>query len=128
MSRIAYELAQKLKSVDAAGPDNRLPRSMMLVHAYAMSIPLNEFANAEQTAQEHEPKLKALINKINDYVTVDSRLTCALLRPILQIRFELLNGTRDPLLIKVALESETARELQSVQEQAVSDFLLAHAT
>ncbi len=124
MSVTAHQLAQLLKRIAPADSSNvRLARSLSLVHTFAMSIPLQQFANAEQAAEAQAPVLKKIINDVNEFVAIDSRLTQGLLLPTLRLRFELLNGTSDPAIISMVLRSETAAELKGPDDLAMSQYL-----
>ncbi len=125
MSTTAVKLAQLLKNINPENTNVRLARSLTLVHAFAMTTPVNTYANAEQASEALTPVLKKVINEVNEFVTVDTRLTLGLLVPTLKLRFELMNGTTDPALINMVLRSDAAAELKTPDDEAMTAYLLS---
>lgn len=123
MSATAYKLAQKLKNIQAANGNDRLARSLNLVHAFALTLPVTSYATAEQAAEATTAELKRVINEVNEHVSIDTRLTLALYPQVLKLRYELLNGTCDPALIHMVLRSDAAKEIKNAEDMAMTEYL-----
>lgn len=119
----AHQFAQQLKAIEPTNTNVRLARSLTLVHGFAMAIPLGNYADADQAAEASRELLKKLINEVNEFVTLDTKLCQALLLPVLKVRFELMNGTTDPTLIKMVLNSDAAAELKGPDDLAMTEYL-----
>jgi hypothetical protein len=119
----AHQFAQQLKAIEPANTNIRLARSLTLVHAFAMAVPVGNYTNAEQAADASSDLLKKLINDVNEHVTLDTKLCMGLLLPTLKLRFELMAGTTDPALIKMVLNSEAAAELKGPDDLAMTEYL-----
>lgn len=119
----AHQFAQQLKAIEPANTNVRLARSLTLVHAFAMAVPVGNYANAEQATEASSDLLKKLINDVNEHVTLDTKLCMGLLLPTLKLRFELMAGTTDPALIKMILNSEAAAELKGPDDLAMTEYL-----
>ncbi|MNF43708.1 hypothetical protein D3C87_1187150 [compost metagenome] len=119
----AHQFAQMLRNIEPGNTNVRLARSLTLVHAFAMVIPCGNYANADQAAEASQPLLKKLINEVNEHVSIDTRLCMGLLLPTLKLRYELINGTTDPALIKMVLNSEAAAELKGPDDLAMTEYM-----
>lgn len=123
MKAAAHQFASMLKRIEPANTDVRLARSLAVVHTFAMGLPVNTYANADQAAEALAPKLRDLINEINEFVQIDARLCQSLLLPTLKLRYELLNGTCDPAVINMVLRSSTAQDLKAPNDLAMTNYL-----
>jgi hypothetical protein len=119
----AHQFAQQLKAIEPANTNVRLARSLTLVHAFAMAVPVGNYTNADQAAEASADLLKKLINDVNEHVTLDTKLCMGLLLPTLKLRFELMQGTTDPALLKMVLNSEAAAELKGPDDLAMTEYL-----
>lgn len=125
MTTAAYTLAQKLKNIKPSNGNDRLARSLFMVNSFAMSIPVNTYANAEQAVEATEGLLKKVINEVNEFVSIDTKMVMALYGQLMRIRFELLNGTTDPAIMNMVLRSETATDIKNVEDAAMTQFLIS---
>lgn len=126
MSKHAYDIAQKLKNIKPNNGNDRLARSLFLVHSFATMIPVVNYTSAEQAVEATENELKKIINEVNEHITVDTRLTLALYPQVMKIRFELIHGTCDPLLIHAALRSEAAQDIKNAEDIAMTNYLMTY--
>lgn len=126
MSKHAYDIAQKLKNIKPSNGNDRLARSLYLVHSFATMVPVTGYSSAEQAVEATEAELKKIINEVNEHVTIDTRLTLGLYPQVMKIRFELIHGTCDPLLIHAALRSEAAQDIKNAEDAAMTNYLMTY--
>lgn len=126
MSKQAYEIAKKLKNIKPSNGNDRLARSLYLVHSFATMVPVTGYSTAEQAVEATEAELKKIINAVNEHVTIDTRLTLGLYPQVMRVRFELIHGTCDPFLIHTALRSESAKDIKNAEDAAMTDYLMTY--
>lgn len=117
--RKGYEIARLVKDLDG-GNDARFTRAMFVANAFAFSVQLDPTMDADEYFEATQKDFKALLRTVNETTPVDTDKAIELYRNMLMIRYQLLNGVGDQDLMRCILQSETAKDYQTLKENAIS--------
>jgi hypothetical protein len=124
---VGFPISRVLKEIKSPNGDDRLARAMYLANAFAFHVKLDPAMNSDQFAETQVKPFKDLLNEVNEHTSVDTRKAQELLRQLLRIRYELLNGGCSAELICAALCSEVTEENLTRKEQGAVNFITSRA-
>jgi hypothetical protein len=124
--KAATALAKQLKSADFPTSHQRQLRAMHVAQSLAMHCNINGRGTLESVWEEYGPVLKKMINDINEFLPVDTKLVNELFDVMMNARLELLYGVRSPKLLQMVLGSDSQMERLSEDAQSVMRSYITH--
>jgi hypothetical protein len=121
--RTGYLLAQQLKQLKTPNNNDRLARALWVATAVGYKVPLNPAVNFDAAYEQHAKPFLKLLNEVNENIALDTKLALSCFRTTLRTRYELMNGTGDPMLIQAALNSHYAELSGTPEKKGMSDWL-----
>lgn len=104
--QLAQAIAHHLKQSDLPDEDLREMRALTTAQFLAFEIPLEPGCSARETFQRHQTTLENVVDRVNDTLPVDIKLTLAYVREMLGARLELTRASVDPALAAYVLDSD----------------------
>jgi hypothetical protein len=123
--KAAAALVKQLRQMSVPEAHTRRFRALFVAQALAYHVPVQAGKSLDEVHQQHEKPFLALLNDVNEYLPVDTRLARELFRRLLKGRLELLNGFTDISLLKALLASDTQLEQLPPETAGVMDNLLS---
>lgn len=96
-------LAKQLRSMSIPDTHTREVRAMFVAQALAYQCPLSLEKTADDIIAECRESMLDVINDVNEMVSVDTKLTQALIEKMVHSRLEILTSVADVTLMNAAL-------------------------
>jgi hypothetical protein len=119
--KAATALAKQLKQLDFPDSHARQLRALHVAQSLAMHCNLDGRGTLESIREEYGVTLKKMINDINEFIPVDTKLVNELFDTLIRTRLELLYGVRDPKLLQMVLGSKAQMERLSEDQRSVME-------
>lgn len=117
--KAATVLAKQLKQLDFPASHSRQLRALHVAQSLAMHCNINGRGTLESIREEYGATLKKMVNDINEFLPVDTKLVNELFDTMIRTRLELLYGVREPKLLQMVLRSEAQMERLSEEQQSI---------
>jgi len=103
--KAATALAKQLRQADFPDSHKRQLRAMHVAQALAYHCSIEGCDNLEAVREKYNPIIKKMVNDVNEFLPVDTRLVNELFDQMIASRLELLYGVKKPALLNMVLNS-----------------------
>lgn len=121
------ELVRMFKSIEVDPNHIRESRAIIMAQLLAYDIPVRCDDTAAGLMASHNDRFKAVINHVNEYTPIDTKLTFALTESLLETRLEVLTGHLNPTLMAYILGSDTQASRFNPEQRQVLTSLLSQS-
>lgn len=121
--QLASQIVKHLKAQTFPDDQVRGARALFVAQTLAHRVKINtEDSQADQTAKA-QPQFLKVLNAINEFLPVDTRLAQELFTRILSVRWDLARGAMSPTLMMMALTSEELQKKLSPELQDIAQAI-----